>query len=131
MLVQLTRFYNKTSTPGVLLFNGLPVFSTLELPWLENKQSISCIPEGEYLVTPHYSKRFGNVFAVHKVPNRSGILFHVGNYLKDTHGCILVGKSFTLNERGDVDILNSKLALDEMRVLLGKELKFILKINHV
>lgn len=31
-------------------------------------------------------------FEVMKVPNATGILFHVGNYNKDSEGCILLGQ---------------------------------------
>ena len=130
MLVKLLRISQSSlSTLGVLIVNDKPFFTTLELPWLDNKQSISCIPLGEYTCTHWYSKRFGSVFKVLDVPKRSDILFHAGNSHKDTRGCILVGKSFRLNERGESEIANSKIALDEMRVLLGKENSFVLKIT--
>jgi hypothetical protein len=129
MPVKLLRIsQDAVSTLGILSINGKPIFTTLELPWKDNQQSISCIPEGEYVCSPHYSKRFGSVFKVFDVPGRFDILFHVGNYPKDTHGCILVGKSFRLNDRGEVEISSSKIALDEMKILLGKESKFLLNV---
>jgi len=130
MLVQLTRFPNPLSSPGILLVDGLPFLMTLELPWKDNKQSISCIPEGEYRVESHYSHRFKNVFKVFDVPGRFDILFHAGNSVKDTHGCILVGNSFTLNKEGEVRIINSRIALNEMRSRLGKIATFTLVIKN-
>lgn len=130
MLVKLLRISStKTETTGVLLLDDKPLFTTLELPYLDNKQSISCIPEGEYTCVPWRSNRFGNVIKVLDVPGRFDILFHSGNSPKDTHGCILVGKHFRLNTRGLVEIGNSKIALNEMRVLLGGLDKFTLKIE--
>ena len=132
MLVKLLRISStKTETTGVLLLDSKLLFTTLELPWLDNKQTLSCIPEGEYICVPWYSKRFGSVIKVLEVPGRFDILFHSGNSPKDTHGCILVGKHFRLNDRGLVEIGNSKIALDEMRILLGGLDKFTLKITHV
>lgn len=130
MKVKLLRISGSaTETLGVLLIDGHPLFATLELPWKENKQSISCIPTGSYTCIPFYSKRFGSVFKVLKVDGRFDILFHVGNGAKDTHGCILVGKSFRLNSRGQGEVANSKLAIDELRVLLGGENSFLLDIT--
>lgn len=45
----------------------------------------------------------------------NGILIHIGNYLKDSEGCILIGKGQTENM-----ITNSKEAFDEfMKTLEG------------
>jgi hypothetical protein len=38
----------------------------------------------------HHGKPF-ETFMVTGVPNHSGILFHIGNYNRDSEGCILVG----------------------------------------
>ena len=73
---------------------------TLELPWRDNKRSISCIPAGEYIVKVRQSPKYGRIYWVTNVPNRSWILIHSGNVAGDvekgfrTHvqGCILLGK---------------------------------------
>lgn len=82
------------ATFGVLLRNGKPEFVTLEEPWRDNQRSISCIPTGAYIVKPVKSPRFGNTYEVTKVPDRSHILFHAGNTLNDTQGCILLGMQY-------------------------------------
>ena len=64
---------------------------TLELSYKENQNNRSSIPEGTYLITPRTSPKFGQHFLVNDVPGRDYILFHNGNYPKDTKGCILVG----------------------------------------
>jgi hypothetical protein len=76
--------------------SGLGIF-TLELPWLENKKAISCIPVGEYLMMWGWSPRFRRNYWRIGVPGRTGILIHKGNYLKDTSGCILVGLEVVTN----------------------------------
>lgn len=77
-------------------FAGLGIF-TLELPWLENRRGVSCIPVGEYLMVWGWSPRFRKNFWRIGVPHRQGILIHKGNYLRDTSGCILVGTEVTTN----------------------------------
>jgi hypothetical protein len=70
---------------------------TYERPWLSNKRSVSCIPNGTYRATIHMSPTKGRCFKIHNVQDRTDILIHVGNTLKDTYGCILVGSYSYLN----------------------------------
>ena len=35
----------------------------MEQPWRNNKSSISCIPDGQYILVPHESGRYGNTRA--------------------------------------------------------------------
>ena len=79
---------------GVLSVSGVPYFCTLELPWNNNEPNNSCIPKGEYTCVRFESERFGRTYYIRDVPNRSGILFHIGNFASDTKGCILLGKKF-------------------------------------
>lgn len=83
----------------------------LELPWKDNRRGISCIPEGEYLVTysdpvlpddPNTEEdesggRHPRPYAhyiIHNVPNRSGILVHRGARPTHSLGCQLVSGRF-------------------------------------
>ena len=75
---------------------------TGELPWFNNARNVSCIPEGVYDCVLIRSRKFGQVFLVKEVKNRSGILFHSGNlsgskrdgYRTHSYGCILLGKYY-------------------------------------
>lgn len=62
---------------------------TIEPPWRDNSRSVSCIPVGFYSLVRVVSPRFGVTFSILNVPSRSGILFHKGNSVADTRGCIL------------------------------------------
>jgi len=95
---------------------------SIELPWLDNKQSISCIPPGEYITAVWYSKKFGKTFVVQGVPGRSAILFHsgiwAGNTAKGfkTHsaGCILLGQKHGIYG-GQLAVLNSRITVSQFK----------------
>ena len=40
------------------------------------------------------SPRFGDTFEITNVEGRNHILFHTGNFLEDTNGCVLLGSKF-------------------------------------
>ncbi len=105
---------------GALFLEEKELCKTLELPWRDNQKGISCIPAGEYKLSPYPSSRFGEVYIVNDVPNREGILIHVGNTVDDIEGCILVGDSYgKLN--GKKAVLNSKQTFKVLKELLGNE----------
>lgn len=71
---------------------NLITFMTLELPWRDNERGCSCIPTGTYICQRVWSKKFGETFEITQVPDRSGILFHQGNFPSSTRGCVLLGQ---------------------------------------
>lgn len=83
---------SQQGTIGVLLVDRKCFCWTLEPPELLNAQNKSCIPVGQYRAIRTVSHRFGDTFKVEDVPERTDILFHAGNTVKDTTGCILVGE---------------------------------------
>ena len=109
--------FSEKSTIGELFLDGERICDTLENPWLDNQRNISCIPAGVYDVRLRLARESASRDYLHllveEVPNRDWILFHRGNYPKDTSGCILVG----LGSQQDV-VNNSTLAMD----LLMKEI---------
>lgn len=96
-------------------------FETLELPWQDNLNNISCIPAGEYIVAWTYSPRYKrNMYCVLDVPNRSGIRIHAGNTYKAFLGCIGLGK--TRGILGSIPaILNSAYAVREFESLMNQK----------
>lgn len=104
-------------TLGTLFRWGGKTFTTLERPWKNNQSNLSCIPKGVYKVVRHNSSEFPNTWRLLSVPNREGILIHVGNYPQDTKGCILIGLEYA----SKTSIRSSRKALD----LLNEELKDI------
>lgn len=82
-------------TFGALRYQSVPFALTLERPWQDNEQDVSCIPAGRYCCRRIQSPRFGQTYEVCDVPGRTHVLFHKGNFLTDTLGCILVGEEFS------------------------------------
>jgi hypothetical protein len=122
--------FTDNSTLGELFLNGERMCDTLENPWVNNKKNISCIPKGEYKVRLRYPRESATREYLHllvqDVPNRDYILFHRGNFPKDTIGCILVGQG----TQQDV-VNNSTLAMDlvmkEILNLGGTNINLIIK----
>ena len=112
---------------GVLIENEIPLMLTLERPWINNHDSISCIPEGSYVCKRIVSPKFGDTFQVTDVEGRSEILFHKGNTIEDSHGCILLGSSFAQFKTG-FGIANSAMAYEMFMGLMKKENSFALTI---
>lgn len=116
MEVLLSRFWESSerTTLGVLIVDGMPICTTLELPWLGNEARRSCIPSGFYEAkrtkdrTLEGGTKIQETFEV-EVPHRSGILFHVGNKSADTLGCVLLGMSFRKFD-DEIWVVSSKLA---------------------
>ena len=111
------RFKGDEYTIGSLYIDGVFFCDTIEdtdrglfqkMPLDEIKslkiQHKTAIPRGEYEVTlkvksPKYSQRSqydfckGYLPRLINVPGFEGILIHIGNYAKDSSGCILVGEN--------------------------------------
>ena len=116
MILDLIRVgQSSRGTQGVIRFGAVSFCLTLERPWEGNKENVSCIPPGRYRCERVRSPKFGWTFEVKHVPNRTHVLFHSGNTLEDTHGCILVGEEFSgtwdkptlaSSQRGFMEFLN-------------------------
>jgi len=91
--IYINRFYaNADTILGTLILEELdyPLY-TCENKWFFNAKNESCIPEGVYILEPHYSKKFKKCFIIKHVRDRTNILIHQGNTCEDTFGCILPG----------------------------------------
>ena len=115
-------------TLGDLYIEGELFCKTLENPYLENRQFVSSIPKGDYIVQRKYSPKFGETFHVVDVPNRSHILFHWGNFERDTFGCILVGDSHG-KISGERVVFNSKKTFVRFMERLKDKEHFTLRIK--
>lgn len=122
------RVYNG----GALLYTCF----TGELPDRDNLPNRSCIPVGVYTCQPWSSKKYPDHYNVMRVPGRSGILIHQGNFcgdiekglLSNVQGCILVGRQFG-TIKGQQAVLSSRLAMNDLRAILGSS-HFTLEIKE-
>lgn len=124
--------YTPSGTFGVYIpQDGIPFAVSLENPWKDNQQNVSCIPEGVYLCTEYNSPKFGRTFQITDVPDRGltePIIFHWGNLTKHTRGCPLIGEQFgvLLDQPA---ILSSKIAFYEFLHIYGDLEHFVLSIE--
>lgn len=105
---------------GSLYIGGVKICETLE-----NKEKM--IPCGEYNLNVSKSPKFKRMLPLvynDKVSMIRGIRIHVGNSVKDTSGCILVG----FNRAGD-RLLNSRNAESAVTGLAGNDAKLIITTN--
>lgn len=104
---------------------------TLELPWKQNKNSISCIDYGIYDVVKRkdINSQF-NYEHLHilNVVGRKWILMHGGNYSRQIRGCILLGdKHIDIDGDGLIDVTNSRKVLRELLELIPDKIKLEIK----
>ena len=126
-LIRLSDDGNQTLGELYVVEDNKIIFTTktLELPYLDNKNKISCIPKGEYKVVKRktkYSRFKYEHLHILDVPNRDYILIHAGNYNTDILGCILVGNQFKdINGDGLDDVLNSLNTLKKLLTYIPEE----------
>jgi len=129
-LLIIRETFTEVSTIGNLYLNGEWLCDTLELPYLDNQRSVSCIPEGQYKVRLRTARESATRDYLHllveDVPNRDFILVHIGNKSSDTRGCVLVGigteQDFVKNSR-----LAMELLMKEILNLGGTNINLIIK----
>lgn len=104
----------------------------------EGKLVESCVPDGSYILRPHFSAKYPQgvwalvnptigIYAPGTRPagqtwGRDAVLIHSGNSVEDIEGCILIGRSHVWSgKRWEIQAGTSRPALDEMRALLGSK----------
>lgn len=131
--IQIVRdFSSKEQTKGQLFVldkNAKVVFKcyTLELPWKKNQQKISCIPEGKYKIVKRVSKKYKEHLHILDVPERTFILIHEANYVRQLLGCIAVGENrVDIDGDGLIDVTNSVKTKFKLLSLLPSETELII-----
>ena len=121
---------SEQGTLGVLKIDDFLFCCTLEPADKNNKPYISRIPRGVYICDRYSSEKYPNTWEVKGVPDRDRILFHPGNTIEDTEGCILVGQYFG-KLRGERAVLNSGKTFKNFMEVTHKEETLYLFIHEV
>ncbi len=117
MELELIRTYDPEGTNGEL---KLVVCSTIELPWLQNQRSVSCIPEGRYELKKRVTQKRGQHLLVMNVNGRDGILIHPANDAKkELRGCIAPVTSLAGPGKGS----QSRLANERLKAFVLEALE--------
>lgn len=106
------KLSSKNCTMGYLIAYGEVLCYTLELPWADNLNNISCISAGTYSGILRYDKTDGWRIQLENVPNRTGVQIHMGNYTSQIKGCVLVGTNATVD---NCSIQNSSIAYSKLK----------------
>jgi len=96
--------FTEKSVIGKLYLNSEFYGHTLELAWKDNQKRVSCIPKGVYEVKKRHTQKSKYKYEhlhILDVPDRELILMHIGNYPKNSKGCILLGNTRALNFVGE------------------------------
>jgi len=100
----------------------------LELPYRNNETGVSRINEGEYNCVKRNSPKYGDHFHVLDVFDRLYILIHVGNYYKNTRGCLLPGDNLIdIDGDGMKDVTNSGDTMGLLNKILPNNFKLIVE----
>ena len=129
-LILVRTAYFKSGVWGCIYRDNVPVCATLERPFLLGDNGLtkvneSCVPTGTYkfdIVMRH--KGQSNAYLVPElqaVPGRSRIQIHIGNWIKDSLGCILVGTEMSSSGGDCAMILSSGLAFRRLMALTDEE----------
>ena len=103
-LLVLERTYYQNATIGRFRIADQHLCFALELPWRDNRENESCIPEGTYEIGRHDGSQWKDTVALVNTDlgvshgkeegiARFGICVHPANYPTEIDGCIAPGTS--------------------------------------
>lgn len=134
---------NQLRSDGVFgeLFDdkGVLLAYTLEHSYQQpDKSWLSKLPDGQYICVRGPHRLHGmtqdfETFEITGVKGHSNILFHMGNFNKDSEGCVLLGNAVLTQKNGSEMVVNSKVTFNKfMAGLLGvKEFMLTVVTNVV
>ena len=132
MILELIRLEENHDhgTFGILKINKQVFCWTLEPRDELNAPFISSIPAQQYTCKKVTSHKYGSVWEVEKVPGRLAILFHAGNVVENTQGCIILAQHLG-KLKGDRAVLNSGATFKGFMYTTRNSIKLSLTIREV
>ena len=130
MILELERFCYHDGTFGILTLPDGSKLCTVEKPWVNNEPFNSCIPIGTYKVRHKRFNRGGyQALEILDVVNRTHILFHIANYVREVVGCVGVNTSFSSNNSKWCGV-GSKKAFNKLMAACKGEDEIMLTITN-
>ena len=83
--------YTSTETRGYLMYEDVFLGLTLELPWRDNKNEISCIKEGVYELSLFKKQNGTWVVRLEDKNGRTLVNIEIANEVSELEGCIALG----------------------------------------
>ena len=137
MNLKLTRTKNLHSTIGELLVDNVfecyiledkdrGLNSTMSLPQIMSKKvpKETAIPTGTYNIVKYFSPGHNEYLPLlEHVPGFVGIEIHIGNYIKDTDGCLLPGTDKGTDANGNDTVWHSTIATGKLHTKIFDVLK--------
>jgi hypothetical protein len=112
-------------TSGQILIDDKIIAYSLERPWEGNIPLISSIPAGRYHGFVRTKTKDRWRIELTDVPDRTNIQLHIGNFLSDGVGCIMIGSNLTKNlcqlVDGEAGFNSFKLAFAAAAARLGQK----------
>jgi len=108
-------------TSGRMILPDGNEFFTLERPWLDNQNGISCIPLGTYHCLWRQRPNKTWTYWLSDVPGRSWVLIHSGNIVAHVQGCIMMGLARGKWKTGERAVFQSVTAVRQFEQLMGRE----------
>lgn len=140
-MIVIARTYlpDQLGTFGKLTLDGEHVCYTLEPPWRDNRENESCIPEGDYRLHTRKSRvvkrssggEFKEGWEIVGVEGRTFVMFHPGNWVKDTDGCPLTGEAFSWHRNLGPMVTNSRDTFRRFMKAMEEKPSWMLTIEQI
>lgn len=129
MMITRTSDDGKVTLGDVMVTNDGKEFEckSLELPWKQNMENISCIPPNIYRCKKIKSPSLGDCFEITGVPYRTYVRGHKANFTRQILGCVAFGMYHAdIDGDGIMDIAKSGVTFDKLMAILPNS--FMLEI---
>ena len=126
--IKVIRTYHPEGTNGIMTYNDKEVCKCIELPWLDNRPRLSCIPEGKYTVFIRETDQKGIHLYIPCVPGRNYILIYAADLsLRELQGCIIPVSMHTGPGMG----INSKIAMQKLMETIYRDIMDVKPVNLI